>query len=115
MIKTKSIFEPPETSDGKRILITYTWPKNLMSDSIDSWIKELGHPWELVNNWPKARISPLEFKEEYLKILAQPSNQYFLQTLAKQANEQSITLLCTCKIADQCHRTILKDWLEGNL
>ncbi len=113
MIKTKSIFEPTELSDGKRILITFAWPKNLMSDNIDSWIKELGHPWELVSNWPKARISPEEFKEEYNKILTNPACQYFITLLAKQGQEQDITLLCSCRQEANCHRWLLKDYLES--
>lgn len=113
MIKTKSIFEPAEANDGKRVLVSLTWPKNLLSQDIDSWIKELGHPWELVSNWPKSRITWDDFKNEYYKILKKKQNQYFLQTLAKQGKENNITLLCSCKIENKCHRSILKEYLEN--
>jgi uncharacterized protein YeaO (DUF488 family) len=113
MIKTKSIFESREVADGKRILITYAWPKNFISQDIDSWIPELGHPWELVANWPKARVTWEEFTKEYHNILQKKRNQPILQSLREQSREHNITLLCTCKIEHRCHRSILKEFLES--
>jgi len=112
MIKTKSIFEPIEPNDGKRILITYTWPKNLDHANIDSWIKELGHPWELVENWPKARTTWDDFEKHYLEILKKPRIKLLLTDLLKQNQKGDITLLGISRIENKCHRSILKKYLE---
>ena len=113
MIKTKSIFEPPEPCDGKRILITYAWPKNLERTKIDSWIKELGHPWELVENWPRARITWEDFESHYLQILKKDRIRILLQNLIKESQQQNITLLGLSRIENKCHRSILKEYLEN--
>ncbi|MBT4350026.1 DUF488 family protein [bacterium] len=113
MIKTKSIFEPAEASDGKRILITYAWPKNLERTNIDSWIKELGHPWELVENWPKIRMTWDNFAKHYLEILEKPRIKLLLNDLLEQNQKSDITLLGISRIENKCHRSILKKYLEN--
>lgn len=113
MIKTKSIFENIEAQDGKRILVTYTWPKNFDHQNIDSWLKELGHPWELVENWPKARITWDDFKNYYLEMLEKSRLQMILKELKKTSLEQDITLLGVSRMENKCHRSILKEYLEN--
>lgn len=112
MIKTKSIFEAEESQDGKRILVTYAWPKNYDRQKVDSWLKELGHPWEKVENWPKARITWNEFQEHYLELLKKPRLQMILKELKQQSLKHDITLLGVSRMETKCHRSILKEYLE---
>ena len=41
MIRTKSIYDPKEESDGIRILITRYWPRGIKKEHFDKWYKEL--------------------------------------------------------------------------
>ena len=42
MIKTKSIHDTPEASDGKRIVITHYWPRGYSKEKLDvTWDR----PW----------------------------------------------------------------------
>ncbi len=113
MIKTKSIFEDTSSQDGKRILITYAWPKNYDRKNIDSWMQEFGHPWEKVENWPKARITWEEFKDYYLELLKKPRLQMLLKELKQQSLKDDITLLGVSRLENKCHRSILKEYLEN--
>ncbi len=113
MIKTKSIFEDSSPQDGKRILVTYAWPKNYDRQNIDSWIQELGHPWEKVENWPKARITWDEFQNYYLELLKKPRLQMLLKELKQQSLKEDITLLGVSRLENKCHRSILKEYLEN--
>jgi uncharacterized protein YeaO (DUF488 family) len=113
MIKTKSIFESPGAQDGKRILVTYAWPKNYDRQNIDSWMQEFGHPWEKVENWPKARITWAEFQSYYLELLQKPRLQMLLKELKSQSLENNITLLGVSRLENNCHRAILKEYLEN--
>ncbi|MCB9803199.1 DUF488 domain-containing protein [Candidatus Nomurabacteria bacterium] len=113
MIKTKSIFESLEANDGRRILITYAWPKNYDRKNINSWLKELGHPWELVENWPKTRMTWEDFETYYLKMLEKPRLQMILKELKQESLEKDITLLGLSRLENKCHRKILKEYLEN--
>jgi len=37
MIKTKSIYDSIENSDGTRILITRYWPRRIKKEKFDKW------------------------------------------------------------------------------
>lgn len=113
MIKTKSIFENPESSDGHRILVTYAWPKNYDRQNIHSWRKELGHPWELVENWPKARMTWEDFKNFYLQMLTKARLQMLLREIKEKSFKENVTLLGVSRIENKCHRGILKEYLEN--
>ena len=43
MIKTaKTVYDKPESSDGKRILVMRLWPRGVAKDKVVVWLKELG-------------------------------------------------------------------------
>ena len=49
MIKTaKTVYDKPESSDGKRILVMRLWPRGVAKDKVDVWLKELGTEEELI-------------------------------------------------------------------
>ena len=61
MIRTKSVYDPVEESDGLRILIMRKWPrgigyrKNNKRGMIDFWSKELGPSIGLLDNWNRRK------------------------------------------------------------
>lgn len=112
MIKTtKTIYDPPEKSDGKRILVMRMWPRGIKKEKIDLWIKELGTDKELIHKWKTGKISWTELSKEYKKSLK--GKEELLQQLASEAKNKTVTLLCSCKEEKHCHRHILKQILES--
>jgi len=106
----KTVYDKQSPDDGKRILVMRMWPRGVSKDSIDQWEKNLGTEKELIKKWKEKSISWKEFKESYLKSLK--GKEDLLQELAQEAKKGTITLLCSCKDAEHCHRTLLKSALE---
>ncbi len=111
MIKTeKTIYDKPDASDGKRILVMRIWPRGISKDKIDVWMKDLGTERELIKKWKSGKISWIDFAREYRKSLK--GKEMDLKQLAKESEHNNITLLCTDRDAQHCHRTLLAKEIE---
>ncbi len=107
MIKTsKTVYDPKEAQDGKRILVMSIWPRGIAKDKVDLWIKELGTDKDLIKKWKEQTITWEEFRSSYLKSLKGKDD--LLRELAKVAKKQTVTLLCSCKDEKHCYRYLLK-------
>ncbi len=110
MVKTKSVYDPVEESDGQRILVSRYWPRGLSRErlSLTEHLKEMAPGVELLQDWKKGNISWDEYKNRYYKEMAQ--QQETISKLAKRASNKTITLLCFEREEDpHCHRHLLKD------
>jgi uncharacterized protein YeaO (DUF488 family) len=110
MIKTdKNVYDKPESSDGQRILVMRLWPRGVSKEKarIDGWMKELGTERDLIKKWKSGKVSWNEFEKEYRKSLN--GKEDILRDLAVRSRRGNITLLCTDKDPEHCHRTILAD------
>lgn len=114
MIKTaKSLYDKPERSDGKRILVMRMWPRGISKDKIDVWIKELGTERVLIKKWKSGKVTWGEFAKEYRKSLEGKEDE--LKALALESKHKDITLLCTDRDAAHCHRTLLAEEIRRYL
>ena len=111
MIKTsKTIYDRPEPSDGKRILVMRLWPRGISKGRVDIWLKELGTEKELIKRRKSGKISWKEFERDYNKSLS--GKEVLLKSLADEARKSDITLLCVEKDEAHCHRSLLKLAIE---
>ena len=111
MIKTaKTIYDKPEPSDGKRILVMRLWPRGVSKSKVDVWLKELGTEKELIKRWKSGKISWKEFERDYKNSLI--GKEELLKSLAEEASKSDITLLCVEKDEARCHRSLLKLAIE---
>ncbi|OHB56012.1 MAG: hypothetical protein A2173_07610 [Planctomycetes bacterium RBG_13_44_8b] len=108
-IKTKCIYELAEPDDGYRILVMRFWPRGISKDKIDSWEKELGTPAELIKEWKNGSINWQQFSKKYLDSVSDKGD--IIARIARIAKKQAITLLCSCKDSEKCHRILLKQLL----
>ena len=114
MIKIeKSIYSPPEKSDGKRVLVMTLWPRGVSKGKIDVWMKELGTPLDLIKRYKSGNMSWKEYAAAYRRSLK--GKEDLLQSLAKESKKGTITLLCTEKDPGSCHRSLLKEAIESFL
>ncbi|HKT21365.1 MAG TPA: DUF488 family protein, partial [Nitrososphaerales archaeon] len=109
----KSVYSPPEPSDGRRILVMTLWPRGVSKDKVDVWMKELGTPRELIKGYKAGRVAWPEFRTEYRKSLK--GKEDVLRRLAAESKKGTITLLCTEKDPKTCHRSVLKEAIEAYL
>ena len=111
MIKIqKTVYDKPEKSDGKRILVMTMWPRGISKEKVDVWIRELGTPKEIIYEWKNGRISWEMFTIKYRASLS--GKEGLLRKLAEESNKGPITLLCTDKDPNFCHRSLLKSAIE---
>lgn len=109
----KSVYSPPDPSDGKRILVMTLWPRGISKGKVDLWMKELGTPRELIRRYKRSEVKWPEFRREYLRSLK--GKEGALRALALESKRRTITLLCTEKDPATCHRSILKSAIESYL
>lgn len=111
MIKVqKSVYDRPEPSDGRRILVMRIWPRGVSKDKVDIWMKDLGTPRELITKWKTGKITWSRFASEYKKSLR--GKEGILRELGEEAKGGTITLLCSDRDPNRCHRSLLKSAIE---
>jgi uncharacterized protein YeaO (DUF488 family) len=106
----KTVYDEPESSDGKRILVMTIWPRGVSKAKVDSWLKELGTPKELIKEWKAGKIPWNKFASKYRESLK--GKEELLRSLAQESKKGIITLLCTDKDPNMCHRSLLKTAVE---
>ena len=112
-VKTKCLFDPPVKSDGKRILITRSWPKGVKEEKLQAeWCSEFAPTWELLDDWKKGNVTWYEYGRRYeseIRYYSWPD----LHDLVDLADQETITLLCFEKESNpHCHRHILKAMID---
>ena len=113
MIKTKSINDPVEESDGTRILVT-RYPVRFKKHEppfVMEWVRDVSPSKDLLLDWKNKRISWEEYRQRYHEEMQNQQNK--IQDLANRAKHSTITLLCFEKENDpHCHRHLLKKLIE---
>ena len=113
-IKTeKSVYDKPEHADGLRVLVMRTWPRGISKEKVDVWFKDVGTEMELIHLWKEGKVTWGEFSRRYVASLKGKEN--ILRELATKSKKGTITLLCTDKDPNRCHRTLLKKEIEKYL
>ena len=113
MVKTKSVYDPVEESDGQRILVSQYWPRGLSRErlSLTEHLKDAAPSVELLHDWKAGNISWAKYKNRYYKEMAQQHET--IGKLVKRASDKTITLLCFEREENpHCHRHLLKDLIE---
>ena len=111
-VKTKNIYDPVESADGYRVFVMRFWPRGVSKDKIDYWEKELGTEPDLIKKWKSGSISWSEFSKQYHRFASQHKDK--IAELAQRAERETLTLLCSCRDEEHCHRTILKQLISKN-
>jgi uncharacterized protein YeaO (DUF488 family) len=109
-VKTKRIYDDPEPEDGYRVLTMRYWPRGIKKEKVDVWVKELGTPADLIEEWKADEVEWDEFAERYRAYAR--DHRDAIEDLAERARNGTVTLLCGCKDAQHCHRSILKELVE---
>ena len=115
MVRTKSVYSVPDENDGLRVLVTRYWPRGVRKEAQDHWIRDLGPAPALIKKWKAGEIEWEEFerayREEFKKDTRKSEFLSELKSIVKPAGKD-VTLLCTCKEDETCHRKLLKEMLE---
>jgi uncharacterized protein YeaO (DUF488 family) len=111
----KTIYDKPSPNDGKRILVMTLWPRGVRKTSVDLWIKGVGTNRELIKQWKAGNITRPEYEKRYYRDMKGELQRKLVKEIADYARTGPITLLCSCKDPNQCHRSLLKKLVEAEL
>jgi uncharacterized protein YeaO (DUF488 family) len=115
MLKIKRVYEPPEKSDGFRVLVDRLWPRGLSKERahLDLWLKEIA-PSDALRKWfghePKRWA---EFSRKYRKELT--ANKDLIQQIKKlEAEHDNVTLLYAAHDEEHNEAIVLMQRLKGS-
>ncbi|HEY9524133.1 MAG TPA: DUF488 family protein [Thermopolyspora sp.] len=111
----RRIYDPPEQSDGARVLVDRVWPRGLSKDRahIDEWCKQVA-PSPNLRTWyghDPDRFD--EFKRRYLAELDDPERAAALTHLRELARERPLTLLTATRNSDISQAAVLAELIRG--
>lgn len=112
MIRIKRVYDPPDPSDGLRVLVDRLWPRGLAKEKarIDEWRKDLA-PGDALRKWfghdPRRWE---EFERRYREELQ--GKMEGVKGLAEQARRGTTTLLYGARDEEHNNAVVLKDVLE---
>lgn len=108
-VRTKSVYETPNTSDGYRVLATRYWPRGVSKDSIDEYIIDLAPSRALLHQYRNGQLTWRQFSNQYLHEMRAETPRREIHRLAKLARGQTLTVMCVCKEESHCHRSLLRE------
>jgi uncharacterized protein YeaO (DUF488 family) len=114
MIKLKRIYEKPERTDGKRILVDRLWPRGVRKEEahIDEWLKEIA-PSDELRGWYGHKVERWkEFRKMYRAELSKAPLNELVEQLRKEAKRYTVTLLFAATDSEHSNGVVLKELLE---
>ena len=119
MVRTKSIKDPVEDTDGKRILVMRHWARpyskvGLQVTGDGQWRRDLAPSEELLKDWNNRKTTGFTWDEYVARYTKEMESQKeAIAALAEEARNATITLLCQEEEGDpHCHRHLLKKMIE---
>jgi uncharacterized protein YeaO (DUF488 family) len=112
-VRLKRAYEPPEKTDGTRILVDRLWPRGVSKAEaeLDEWIKEIAPSAELRTWFGHDPGRWDEFRRRYRAELARNSDM--LKDLRRRAREGPVTLVYSAR--DEIHNdaVVLRNVILG--
>lgn len=113
-ILLKRAYEPPEPSDGFRILVDRLWPRGVSKSSahIDLWLKDIAPSTSLRKWFDHDPLKWIEFRDRYFLELSR--NPEAVEQLTEQLHRGVVTLVYGAKDKEHNQAVALKAYL-GNI
>lgn len=117
MLKTKSILETKEDTDGLRISVMsrhtlddgITPHPEITNSSYDQWLPILAPPAKLLGDYYKKGLPWEQFEQKYLSYIRSSNIRTEVVQLAEKSLDSVITLLCIEESPEYCHRKLLAE------
>jgi uncharacterized protein YeaO (DUF488 family) len=116
MLRTKRVYDPPDPSDGYRVLVDRLWPRGLTKEAakLDEWLKEIAPSQELRKWFGHDPARWTEFVTRY-RVELDRSAAPHLGRLAKLAQQGPLTLLYAAREERHNSASVLRDVVEARL
>jgi uncharacterized protein YeaO (DUF488 family) len=108
-IKVKRVYDPPEDSDGRRILVDRIWPRGIAKNKarVDEWMSEVAPSHQLRKWFGHREERWQEFQQRYSEELRSPGKEALLERLRSLSREKTITLLYAAKDTEHNNARVL--------
>jgi uncharacterized protein YeaO (DUF488 family) len=113
MIRIKRTQEPPERSDGRRLLVERLWPRGMKKEALamNAWLKEVAPSTEL-RKWFGHRVERWdEFQRRYREELRSKPESW--RPILESARSGPVTLLYSAHDTEHNGALVLRDFLAG--
>jgi uncharacterized protein YeaO (DUF488 family) len=112
IIHIKRVYELPQSSDEKRVLIDRLWPRGLTKEKakVDLWIKDIAPSTDLRKWFGHDPDKWNEFKERYHEELKE--NSEVVSQLVELVKNGKVTLVYGAKDQEHNDAVVLKEYLE---
>ncbi|GHT27557.1 MAG: DUF488 family protein [Hydrotalea flava] len=111
-LSLKRVYDPPEDSDGLRVLVDRVWPRGLTKEKakIDVWLKDIAPGTEL-RKWFAHDVAKWKvFHEKYTTELLH--NKPAVEELRKLLSKQNITLVFGAKDVLHNQAVVIKEFMS---
>lgn len=117
VLRTKSILAEPSNEDGIRISVMrkhtlnngITFDSRINPESYDKWHQDLAPPAQLLGDYHGGKLSWEQYVPEYIKYIRTLRVFEQVGNLAREALQETITILCIEETAEKCHRRLLAE------
>ncbi|WP_406634592.1 DUF488 domain-containing protein [Amycolatopsis sp. WGS_07] len=113
-VQVRRVYDPPESTDGTRVLVDRLWPRGLSKDraQLDEWLKQVSPSTELRKWYAHDPDRYDEFARRYRAELEEPERAEALARLRALAEEGPLSLLTATKRSDISEAAVLAELLS---
>lgn len=114
-IKIKRAYDPPEKSDGYRVLVDRLWPRGIKKEDLplDEWAKEIAPSTALRKTFSHDPEKWTDFQRAYKAELRKSEAKTKIAELAEKARKGPLTLVYSAKDPDHNNAQVLKDVIRS--
>src|SRR3954447_8626658 len=108
-VHAKRIYDPPERSDGYRVLIDHVWPRGVSREraQLDEWARELAPSDELRKWFDHVPARFAEFRARYREELTAHREQ--VEGLRRRAREGPLTIVYAAHDTEHNNAVVLAE------
>jgi uncharacterized protein YeaO (DUF488 family) len=113
-VRSKRIYDPPDASDGYRILIDHIWPRGVSRDRacLDEWARELA-PSAPLRKWFDHRYDRFaEFRARYRDELLAHADR--VDELRRRATNSRLTIVYAARDREHNNAVVLTELLRDD-
>jgi len=112
-LRIKRIYDPPDPSDGARILVDRIWPRGVSKDAakLSEWLKAIAPSTSLRQWFHRDPTQWTEFGRRYRAEL--DANSAAVERLRDFLKAGPVTLLYAARDRERNHAVVLADYVAG--
>jgi uncharacterized protein YeaO (DUF488 family) len=111
-VRAKRIYDPPDESDGYRILIDHVWPRGVSRERarLDEWARELAPSAQVRKSFDHRPDRFPEFRARYRDELIAHADR--IDELRRRATHSRVTLLYAARDREHNNAVVLTELLR---